>query len=433
MHTERRDSLKERFIRGRSRGHHTFQALDGVSFTIPRGQTYALIGHNGSGKSTMLKLLAGVLRPDSGDVIADGRISALLELGAGFHGELTGRENIYLNAAILGLTRRETEQAIDRIIDFADIGEFIDAPVKTYSSGMYLRLGFAIAVTVDPQILIIDEIIAVGDEQFQRKCFDYLHSLRRKGTTIVLVSHALGIVEEMCEGAIWLDHGRMRKVGPAREIVRLYLDEVNATEIKLASEAAGADAPDATEEADASPARGGSGEVRVTDLEFVSAAGVVAPVLLTGERATFRLHYEARKPLEDVVFGLGFFTETGINVAGPNSGSGLPPVPVLAGRGTVDFQVERLTLSPGSYGVSTAVVSHSHTFDYIDRGFQLAVRGSAGGEPGLARMFGGWSAGPATVQPESSETSRSLDPPGQQPIRRPSEPATPHPTETAHA
>src|SRR5664279_764391 len=207
LHTERRNSVKERLVRGRARTDGDFWALRDVSFEVPRGTTFGLIGHNGSGKSTMLKLLAGVHRPTSGSIITDGRISALLELGAGFHGELTGRENIFLNGSILGLSKRQIEQSMDKIIDFADIGDFIDAPVKVYSSGMYVRLGFSIAVTVEPEILIVDEIIAVGDEEFQRKCFDYLYELRRHGTTIVIVSHSLPIVADLCDNGAWLDHG----------------------------------------------------------------------------------------------------------------------------------------------------------------------------------------------------------------------------------
>ena len=207
LHTEKRNSLKERLVRGRARSDGDFWALRDVSFDVPRGSTFGLIGHNGSGKSTMLKLLAGVHRQTSGSIITDGRISALLELGAGFHGELTGRENIFLNGSILGLSKRQIEASMEKIIDFADIGEFIDAPVKVYSSGMYVRLGFSIAVTVEPEILIVDEIIAVGDEEFQRKCFDYLFELRKRGTTVVLVTHAMGLVESLCDQAAWLVKG----------------------------------------------------------------------------------------------------------------------------------------------------------------------------------------------------------------------------------
>jgi lipopolysaccharide transport system ATP-binding protein len=214
-HRDKRHSIKERLVRGKPQQLDEFWALKDVSLEIPTGTTFGLIGHNGSGKSTLLKLLAGIIRPSSGSVATTGRISALLELGAGFHPELTGRENIYLNGAILGLTRKQIDASLEGIIDFAGIGEFVDVPVKVYSSGMYVRLGFSIAVTVDPEILLVDEIVAVGDEEFQRKCFDHLHALHRRGTTIVIVSHALGIVENLFQSAAWLDHRSATRASPA--------------------------------------------------------------------------------------------------------------------------------------------------------------------------------------------------------------------------
>ena len=230
LQTERRTSLKERFVRGRSPKAREFWALRDASFSIERGSTFGLVGHNGSGKSTTLKVLAGIYRPTSGRVVVSGRVSALLELGAGFHGELTGRENIRLNGAILGMSGRQIDAAMDGIIDFAGIGEFIDSPVKVYSSGMFVRLGFAIAVSLDPEILIVDEVIAVGDEEFQRKCFDHLFELRKRGTTIVLVTHALGLIADLCDRAAWLDHGVVQEIGPAREVVDSYLRSVNEHE-----------------------------------------------------------------------------------------------------------------------------------------------------------------------------------------------------------
>jgi lipopolysaccharide transport system ATP-binding protein len=384
LHTEKRNSLKERLVRGRARTDGDFWALSDVSFEVPRGTTFGLIGHNGSGKSTMLKLLAGVHRPTSGSVITDGRVSALLELGAGFHGELTGRENVHLNGSILGLSRRQIEQSMEKIIDFADIGEFIDAPVKVYSSGMYVRLGFSIAVTVDPEILIVDEIIAVGDEQFQRKCFDYMFELRKRGTTIVLVTHSLGLVQDLCDEAVWLDHGRVQRIGDSREVVQGYLDSVNSKEAESKPEVS---------EVTGTHVRLGSGEVRIESVEYLDGSGKVSPVLLCGEPATFRIHYRATERVKDVMFGLGFLHESGINVAGPNSGSGPAPVANILGQGVVEFHLPKLTLQPGVYEVSVAAVNRGHTFDYVDRGYELRVRGNSNAEPGLTRMFGEWTAG----------------------------------------
>lgn len=394
LHTEKRNSVKERLVRGRARTDGDFWALTDVSFEVPRGTTFGLIGHNGSGKSTMLKLLAGVHRPTSGSVITDGRVSALLELGAGFHGELTGRENVYLNGSILGLSRRQIEQSMEKIIDFADIGEFIDAPVKVYSSGMYVRLGFSIAVTVDPEILIVDEIIAVGDEEFQRKCFDYLFELRKRGTTVVMVTHSMGLVESMCDQAAWLEHGQLKAIGDSRDVVRRYLDTVNDREVAAVPESG-----DETSEVASvrDHPRLGSGEVRIAGLEYLNETGSPQPVLLCGDSATFRIRYTATEPLRDVVFGLGFRHETGVTLAGPNSENGPAPVPVLASEGFVDFHVPRLSLQPGNYEVSVAVVKQGHTYDHLDRGFELRVRGHEGSEPGLTRMFGDWTAPSVTA------------------------------------
>src|SRR5664280_107762 len=232
LHTDRRTGLKERFIRGQAPKGREFWALRDASFEIERGSTFGLLGQNGSGKSTTLKVLAGIYRPNGGRVIVNGRVSALLELGAGFHGELTGRENVRLNGAILGLSAKQIDAAMDRIIDFAAIGDFIDSPVKIYSSGMFVRLGFAIAVSLDPEILMVDEVIAVGDEEFQRKCFDHLFELRKRGTTIVLVTHSLGLIRDMCDQAAWLDHGEVRELGVAREVADRYIESVNDREVQ---------------------------------------------------------------------------------------------------------------------------------------------------------------------------------------------------------
>ena len=199
LYKDRRTSLKERFTKRRPSRFDMFTALDDINLNVPAGSTYGLIGSNGSGKSTLLKLMANIHRPTSGTITHTGRISALLELGAGFHPELSGRDNVYLNGSILGMTRKQVDAAMDAIIDFSGIEEFIDTPVKVYSSGMYVRLGFSIAVNLDPEILIIDEIIAVGDEEFQRRCFDYLYELRKRGVTIIFVSHSLPLVQTLCD------------------------------------------------------------------------------------------------------------------------------------------------------------------------------------------------------------------------------------------
>ena len=229
-HLDRRQSLKERIVRGRPKTTEDFWALRDVSLRIPKGSVYGVIGHNGSGKSTLLKLITGIYRPTSGTVSVDGRVAALIELGAGFHPDMTGRENIKLNGTILGMSRKEVNAATDEIIDFSGLADFIDDPVKHYSSGMYVRLGFAVAVNLDPDVLLVDEVLAVGDEEFQRKCFDHLAGLRKAGKTIMLVSHGLGQIEALCDEVSWFEHGHLQQTGPASQVVSSYLQQVNAEE-----------------------------------------------------------------------------------------------------------------------------------------------------------------------------------------------------------
>jgi len=381
---ERRSSLKERVVRGRGVRRPEFVALDDVSFEVEPGTTFGLVGHNGSGKSTLLKILAGVFRPSAGGVTVDGRVSALLELGAGFHGELTGRENVYLNGAILGMSKKQVDAAIDEIIDFSGIEEFIDQPVKVYSSGMYVRLGFAIVVTLDPEILIVDEIIAVGDEEFQRKCFDHLFRLRSEGATIVLVTHSMGLAAQLCENAGWLDHGRLRTVGPASTVIDDYLAQVNRQEADRADgRPAGGTLVGAT--------RAGSGEVTVGDVEFLGPDGQPAPILVTGEPLTVRVRYTAHEDVEDVALYLGFVHENGIGIAGTNTRMQYGPLDLAAGAGTVDYTFDELPMLPANWRLSTAVRSRAHTMDLLEKAFPMTVRAKGEVENGAVRLSGSWS------------------------------------------
>src|SRR6187401_2410948 len=211
----------------------TFPALQNVSFTVPQGRTYGVIGRNGSGKSTALKIVAGITKPTTGMVRVDGRISALIELGAGFHPEISGRENVFINGIMLGLSKREVQERFDEIVDFAELREFIDAPVKTYSSGVYMRLGFAVAIHVAPDVLLVDEVLAVGDEGFTHKCLDKFAEFRRRNKTILLVTHSLQLVETLCDEALWLDHGRAMGHGDPRRVVDAYLAAVEKSEDQL--------------------------------------------------------------------------------------------------------------------------------------------------------------------------------------------------------
>lgn len=373
---DRRTHLKELFVRGRSH-HEQFWALRDVSLTVDVGSTYGLIGHNGSGKSTLLKLMAGIHRPTSGSISHQGRISALLELGAGFHPELSGRDNIYLNGAILGIKGPVIDRALDRIVEFSGLGPFIDSPVKVYSSGMYARLGFSIAVHLDPEILIVDEILAVGDEDFQRRCFDYLEQLRARGVTIVFVSHSLGIVQKLCDQVAWLDHGRLREVGSALEVVEAYVESVNEIEsarIEEAAQSAPEPAAPANDEV-GQRTRRGTGEIRVTDVSFLSHGHPVTHAV-SGEQLTIRLSYDAATPVECPVFAIGIYGEHGHKVATPHTTSA--DLGTLKGEGYVDLSMDELLLQQGHWRLSIGVTNRTYTttYDHQEKAVLLKVQAS---------------------------------------------------------
>jgi ABC-type polysaccharide/polyol phosphate transport system ATPase subunit len=222
LYKERNQSLKSAVMRGRVSVHDDFWALNDISIDINSGETFGLVGDNGSGKSTLLKCVAKILWPDIGDIEITGRLAALLEIGSGFHPELSGRENIFLNGSILGMTRKEIESKFDEIVEFSGVGDFIDQPVKNYSSGMYVRLGFSVAIHVDPDVLLVDEVLAVGDESFQLKCFEKFEQFKKQGKTIVLVSHALGSMVTMCDRVAWIQNGSLMGVGEPQEIIERY-------------------------------------------------------------------------------------------------------------------------------------------------------------------------------------------------------------------
>jgi ABC-type polysaccharide/polyol phosphate transport system ATPase subunit len=349
------------------RPDETFTALDGVSFEVPRGTTFGVIGENGSGKSTLLKLLAGITKPTRGSLRVAGRISALIELGAGFHPEISGRENVAINGIMLGLTRREVDERFDEIVDFAELREFIDAPVKTYSSGMYMRLGFSVAIHVDPDVLLIDEVLAVGDEAFTRKCLDKIGEFHRRGKTIVLVTHSLGLVEKMCDDALWLRHGRKAGVGDPKRVVDAYLTYVaGGEEALLARDQAPAPAPEAeTKPEGYREGRWGSREVEITRVRLVDDRGQERHVFASGEGVTLRLDVEARAEVEDFVFGVGIFTVDGVSVYGTNTHIEDWVPRRAAGRGEVSLELSDLRLVEGTYLLDVAVHRRDGTpYDY---------------------------------------------------------------------
>ena len=387
LYKEKPSSLKERVTKFRGAVYEEYWALKDVSFEVPRGTTFGLIGHNGSGKSTMLRVMAGIHRPTKGSIDVDGRVSALLELGAGFHPDLTGRENIYLNGSILGLNRKAINEKIDEIIDFAGLGEFIDTPVKIYSSGMFVRLGFSVAVHVDPDILIIDEVIAVGDEDFQRRCFDHLYHLRSNGSTIVMVTHSLNLVQQMCDSAAWLDHGELKAVGSAPDVVHHYLDQVNVVEAERLEGAESSDGAHAPAEVYSPHER-----LAIEEVEFLDGDGKPTLVATPTEPLSVRMHWRSKEPVEEPLFSFAIENEAGVYVANPGMRPSSDRGTDLVGSGYVDYRIDSLVLGPGQYTFSVAAHDHSGTtvLDKRERFLTLRVQPGAFIVNGLVEMMGSW-------------------------------------------
>jgi ABC-2 type transport system ATP-binding protein/lipopolysaccharide transport system ATP-binding protein len=391
LYRDKPTSLKQRLTSMRGAVFDEFWALRDVSFSVPKGSTFGLIGHNGSGKSTLLRLMAGIHRPTNGSVTTEGRISALLELGAGFHPELSGRENIYLNGAILGLTRREIDVKVDQIIEFSGLGDFIDSPVKIYSSGMYVRLGFAVSVHVNPDILIIDEVIAVGDEDFQRQCFDHLYTLRERGVTLVIVTHSLSLVQTMCDRAAWFDHGRLQVVGPAGDVVHRYLDKVNLDEAERIESKSHASS-DATADVVEDPQAGTLRPIRIDRVEFIDKNGAPTSVAFTKEPLTVRVHWTCVRPLEAPLFSFAVENADNVYVANPGMQPTHMPGEIYVGTGVADYVLDELPLGPGEYTFTFAAHDTNGTtiLDKKERFAKLRVQPGKLVVFGVVDMLGEW-------------------------------------------
>jgi ABC-type polysaccharide/polyol phosphate transport system ATPase subunit len=377
------------------RPSETFPALTEVSFSVPRGSTYGVIGRNGSGKSTALKLVAGITKPSSGTVRVDGRISALIELGAGFHPEISGRENVFINGIMLGLSKRQIQDRFDDIVDFAELREFIDAPVKTYSSGMYMRLGFAVAIHVDPDILLVDEVLAVGDEGFTHKCLDKFAEFRRRGKTILLVTHSLNLVERFCDEAFWLDGGKGMAHGDPKRVVGAYLTAVEESEEQLlaqttakaveeasandASRRQGDDAsaeesqadgaqpvdPTSTDMFHATEGRWGAREIEITEVSLLGADKTASHVFHSGDAMTIVVKVHAKQPTDDFVFGIGIFNAEGVCCYGTNTYLEEIVPEHLSGNAEATFAIEHLDLVEGTYKIDVAIHKRDgYPYDY---------------------------------------------------------------------
>jgi lipopolysaccharide transport system ATP-binding protein len=357
----------------------TLWALRDVSFSVPPGEVVGLVGRNGAGKSTLLKVVARITHPTSGAVRVNGRISSLLEVGTGFHEELTGRENVFLNGSILGMTRKQIAARFDEIVAFSGVERFIDTPIKRYSSGMRLRLGFAVAAHLQSDILIVDEVLAVGDAEFQKKCLAAMSDLHQHGRTVLFVSHNMAAVENLCSRAVWIDGGRVRMDGPTADVITAYMasySDAEAGDLDLSR----------------IQHRRGSGEARFTGVRFLTPAGEHKGVIRSGDPLVIQLSYEAQKRIDAPHFGVSIHSETGAQITDTSTWAvGLDTPHLGPGRGTVTLSIDQLPLMPGRYFLSFWLEALGKVcFDGLDHCCKLDVEVADiyGSGRGIAKQFG---------------------------------------------
>jgi len=366
--------------------NETFYALKDVTFNVRPGETFGIVGENGSGKSTLLKLITGIMHPDSGIIRVNGRVSALLELGAGFHPDLTGTENVFLNGSIMGLTRAEIRSRFDEIVKFSELEDFIDTPIKHYSSGMYMRLGFSIAINVDPDILVIDEVLAVGDQAFQSKCMNRIRDFKRKGKTIIFVSHDLGVTNQLCSRAIWLDSGRVAARGSTQRVMDFYKERVQQTEEGRLEDDHRVIEAEVTQ-------RWGSHDAEISRVEFVDKDGESTHRFRTGDRFRVKISWKAEKRIDKPVFGVGIHRNDGVHVNGPNTKFTGDIPAFIEGEGAIWYEIDRLNLLPGTYYFSAALYNYEITAPY-DHHEQLypfmVIPGTTDEEYGVFYMPSRW-------------------------------------------
>ena len=379
VYLDKGSTIKEKVLFQNRRRYEERQVLKDISFDVKKGEAIGLIGHNGCGKSTTLKLLTRIMYPDSGTIEMAGRVSSLIELGAGFHPDMSGRENIYINASIFGLAKKEIDRRLDDIIAFSELEDYIDNPVRTYSSGMYMRLAFSVAINVDADILLIDEILAVGDVAFQAKCFNRLREIKKAGTTIVIVSHSLSQIEQICERSIWIHEGEIREEGAPRIVDPKYMafmsqKEANRKkklEAKKASESQKEenesgkemDTEETKEMQDAQLAeepkqedekRWGSREAYMKNVTVLDKDGKACSDFQNDQPFTIRIDYKAKKRLEDVVFGIAIYRSDQVYIYGSNTLIDYSSSNVLEGEGYIDLKIGRMPVNAGTYTIDLA-------------------------------------------------------------------------------
>jgi lipopolysaccharide transport system ATP-binding protein len=358
------NAVKHPFRRMRSK-QETIWALKDVGFSVERGEVVGIIGRNGAGKSTLLKVLSRITYPTSGTMHVQGRVSSLLEVGTGFHEELTGRENVFLNGSILGMKAKEIKRKLDSIIDFAGVERFVDTPIKRYSSGMKLRLGFAVAAHLDPDVLFVDEVLAVGDADFQKRCLDTMDDMSRGGRTVLFVSHNMAAVDNLCPRAIWIEAGALKADGNTKEIIRDYLSSF-------------AQAQQTGYDLSAIESRAGNGMVRYTGVEFLDADGHATSLFRTGEALRMRLYFNARDTVPNPHFGVQIYSSSGTLVTMTSTWETRLEIPRIApGDGFVDLEIRNLNLVPARYYLSLWIQSIGPVkYDIIDHCVSLDVEAS---------------------------------------------------------
>jgi len=369
-------------------------ALDDVTLSVEKGQTFGVIGENGSGKSTLLKLIAGIAKPTRGQVRTQGKISALIELGAGFHPEITGRENIFINGIMLGLTKKEISAKFDDIVAFAELEEFIDAPVKTYSSGMYMRLGFAIAINVNPEILLIDEVLAVGDAAFVPRCLDRIDDFRRRQKTILFVSHDLSTVGKICDRVAWLKNGRVQLIGEGVRVVDAYLQDVAEKQERSFERRQQEQPAEPTGQDERRENRWGKREIEIARVVLKNIRGEEKHVFSPEESLAIEMDVIAHEPADDFVFGIGVFNSQGICCYGTNTHiEDYEPVS-LRGEGRVVCRIDKLSLINGTYYLDVAVHKRDgYPYDYHRNLYSFLVSSTCK-DVGIGRLDHGWSFSP---------------------------------------
>ena len=399
VYLDKGSTLKERAISIKRNRYEVRHILNGVRFSIPKGQAVGLIGKNGCGKSTTLKMLTRIYKPTSGSIQVKGRVSSLIELGAGFHPDMSGRENIYINATIFGLKKEEIDERLEEIIRFSELEEFIDNPVRTYSSGMYMRLAFAVAINVNADVLLIDEILAVGDVSFQKKCFDKLQEIKKAGTTIVIVSHSMEQLYSICDRLIWIEKGLVREDGIPKQVGTHYLDSMEeerleklAQESKIVLKNLDQSMLSLADQIHPEAKRDGSQEVHYTRVEVYDQNMKKCRSFNTGDSLIVKFDYETKLDHPSVNFNMDFVKDNWQYQYGSCFTKAGDPLPVLNKKGTVTFKIDALMLLPGRYYLDMGINgSAGELYDNVRQIFQITVRDYVTDEFGPCTFAHKWS------------------------------------------